>query len=171
MPNQATIQRARRAAREGKSPATQAGEFVREEFRLIRQGAHGARSTRQAIAIGLSQARRAGVKLPPPARGKVSEATRRQAQRDAAKGRGIANRHMSARRSRATLQALRREGGSAASTRAISRHSRAAARRKTASQRSAAGRKAVRTKVRNGLSVAMKKAARTRLITETLNML
>lgn len=171
MPNQATIQRARRDAREGKAPSTQAGEFVREEFHHIREGKHGARSAKQAIAIGLSKARRAGVKLPPPARGKATAKIRRQAERDYAKGTQTAGRQVSARRSRATLQALRREEGSAASTRAISRQSRAAARGRTASQRSAAGRKAVRTKGRNGLSAAAKKAARTRLITETLNIL
>ena len=172
MPHQATIQRARRDAREGKAPSTQAGEFVREEFHHIREGKHGARSAKQAIAIGLSKARRAGVRLPPPPRGKTTGAIRRQAERDYAKGHSTANRRVSARRSRATLQALlRQEGKGAASTRAISRQSRAAARRKTPSQRSAMGRKAVRTKGRHGLSAAAKKAARTRLITETLNIL
>ena len=66
MPEQETLRRARRDKREGKAPSTQAGEFVREEIHHIREGKHGARSTKQAVAIGLSKARRAGVKLPPP---------------------------------------------------------------------------------------------------------
>src|ERR1700685_3861991 len=108
MPEQKTIQRAREDKRAGKAPSTQAGEFVREEFHHIREGKHGARSSRQAIAIGLSTARRAGVKLTPPARGKVSAKVRRQAERDSESGRG--GRHsVSRRRSRATLWALKRE--------------------------------------------------------------
>src|SRR5256885_17214380 len=86
MPEKKTIERARQAKREGKAPSTQAGEFVRETMEHIRQGKHGARSTKQAIAIGLSKARRAGVKLPPPAQGKVSEKTRKNAQRAYAAG-------------------------------------------------------------------------------------
>jgi hypothetical protein len=82
MAEQKAIERAREDKREGKSPSTQAGEFVREEFHRLGRGKRGARSTRQAIAIGLSKARRAGVKLPPPGRGKVPEAVRRHAQRD-----------------------------------------------------------------------------------------
>ena len=85
MPEKKTIERARKAKREGKAPSTQAGEFVREEIEHIREGKHGARSTEQAIAIGLSKARRAGVALPPPKKGTTSEATRKQAQRDVAK--------------------------------------------------------------------------------------
>lgn len=146
MPEQATIERAREDEREGKSPSTQAGEFVREEFHHIREGKHGARSAKQAIAIGLSKARRAGVKLPPPSRGKFSSKVRRQAERDYEKGQH-GNGHVSRRRSRATLEALKREGHVAASTRAISRQTHAAARRKTSSQRSAAARKAARTRM------------------------
>jgi hypothetical protein len=86
MPEKETIERAQKDAREGKAPSTQAGEFVREEIEHIREGKHGARSTKQAIAIGLSKARRAGVKLPPPDKGKVSEETRTHAARDYAKG-------------------------------------------------------------------------------------
>lgn len=86
MPKPDTIQRVRRKKREGKRPTTQAGEFVREEIEHIRQGKHGARSTKQAIAIGLSKARRAGVKLTPPKKGKVLESTRVKAQRDYEKG-------------------------------------------------------------------------------------
>ena len=86
MPDKETIHRAQKDAEEGKSPSTQAGEFVREEFEHIREGKHGARSAKQAIAIGLSKARRAGVDLPPPKAGKTSPATRKKAQRDYAKG-------------------------------------------------------------------------------------
>lgn len=109
MPEQATIERARKDKREGKSPSTQAGEFVREEFHHIREGKHGARSPQQAIAIGLSKARRAGVKLRPPSRGRFSDTVRRQAERDYKKGQH-GNGHVSRRRSRATLEALKHEG-------------------------------------------------------------
>src|SRR5215471_5470715 len=91
MPEQETIERAREDEKEGKAPSTQAGEFVREEIEHIREGKHGARSTKQAIAIGLSKARRAGVKLPPPKEGKSSANTRRQASRDYAKGQTAAD--------------------------------------------------------------------------------
>jgi hypothetical protein len=147
MPEEETIERAREDEREGKSPSTQAGEFVREEMEHIREGEHGARSTKQAIAIGLSKARRAGVKLPPPKRGKASSRTRRQAKRDLAKGRG-GSRKPSRARSRATKRALRREGRQAASHRALSRQARAAARTRPARARSAAEKKAARTRKR-----------------------
>ena len=107
MPDKETLERAREDAREGKSPSTQAGEFVREEMDHIREGKHGAASTKQAIAIGLSKARRAGVKLPPPGKGKASAKTRTQAERDSQKGRSHSRRKPSAKRSRATSQALR----------------------------------------------------------------
>jgi hypothetical protein len=163
MPERAVIERARRDAKEGKAPSTQAGEFVRQEFRDIREGKHGARSPQQAIAIGLSKARRAGVKLPPPKSGRFSGKVRRQAVRDYAKGQHPGNGHVSRRRSRAVLGALRREGHDAATTGAISRQTRAAARRRTASERSAAAYKAVHTKGRAGLAAAGRKAARTRM--------
>src|ERR1700756_2599284 len=103
MPDKRTIERAREDAREGKSPGTQAGEFVREEMDHIRKGKHGARNTKQAIAIGLSKARRAGVKLAPPKPGTTSDRTRKQAARDTAKGQsGAAKKKVSAKRSRAT---------------------------------------------------------------------
>ena len=86
MPEKETLDRAEQDAREGKSPSTQAGEFVHEEIEHVKEGKHGARSTKQAIAIGLSKARRAGVKLPPPKAGTVSEKTRSQTKRDNAKG-------------------------------------------------------------------------------------
>src|ERR1041385_1927276 len=104
MPEKQTIERAREDAREGKSPSTQAGEFVREEMEHIREGKHGARSTKQAIAIGLSKARRAGVELPPPKKGATSEKTRKQAERDLKKGHAKpASKRASAKRSRASL--------------------------------------------------------------------
>src|ERR1051326_3660730 len=134
MPDQETLERARQDRQEGKAPSTQAGEFVREEMHHIREGKHGARSAKQAIAIGLSKARRAGVKLRPPAKGKVSEKTRRSAASAYRKGqRGT---RPSAKRSRSRLKALKREGRSAASHRALSRQGRSAARRRSASRRS-----------------------------------
>src|SRR6187455_1831926 len=105
MPKKHTIERARRDAREGKSPSTQAGEFVREEIEEIRARKHGARSTKQAIAIGLSKARRAGVKLGVPKRGTTSAATRRKAAKDLEAGR--TGKKPSPSRSRATLKALK----------------------------------------------------------------
>ena len=101
MPEKETIERARKDAAEGKAPSTQAGEFVREEIEHIRAGKHGARSAKQAIAIGLSKARRAGVKLPAPRRGTTSRSTRRQAQRDLSRGKR--RRKSSARRGRICL--------------------------------------------------------------------
>jgi len=134
MPEKKTIERARRDAREGKAPTTQAGEFVHEEMEHIRKGKHGARSSKQAIAIGLSKARRAGVELPPPKEGKASSRTRKQAARDVKKGQSHTKRKTSAKRSRATTSALKREGRSAASHKSLSRQAKTAARaRKRAS--------------------------------------
>ncbi len=127
MPEPKTLERARQDESEGKAPSTQAGEFVREEFHHIRVGKHGARSTKQAIAIGLSKARRAGVRLAPPKKGRASEAVRRHAESDYEKGARGQGRP-SARRSRAVVGALRREGHSAASPTAISRQARRGAR-------------------------------------------
>jgi hypothetical protein len=138
--------RARADARAGKAPSTQAGEFIREEFHHIREGVHGARSTRQAIAIGLSKARRTGVKLPPPKAGKSSPQVRRQAERDYAKGQNGDHHRPSTKRSRATLRALQHEGRQAASPTAISRQVHASAQKRTAQERSGAARKAVRTR-------------------------
>jgi hypothetical protein len=117
---------------------------VREEMHHIREGKHGARSTKQAIAIGLSKARRAGVRLSPPRKGTTSARTRRSATR--AYRAGQRRKRPSTRRSRATLKALRREGRSAASHRALSRQARTAARRRSPSARSNAARKAARTR-------------------------
>jgi hypothetical protein len=163
MPEQQTIARARKDKRQGKSASTQAGEFVRQEMDHIREGKHGARSTKQAIAIGLSEARRAGVDLKPPKKGATSERTRKSATRAYARGHGAPVRAKStAKRSRATLQALKREGRSAASPRALARQTKSAARLRTSAERSAAARKASRTKGPSVRSAAARKAARTR---------
>src|SRR5262245_4717192 len=161
MPEKDVKQRAEQDAREGKSPSTQAGEFVHEEIEHIREGKHGARSTKQAIAIGLSKARRAGVKLPPPGAGSSRATKRKAAQDTAASERGTRHR-ASRKRSRAIARVLKREGHSAASTRSLSKQARTAARKRTAADRSKAARKAVRTKGPRKRSMAAKKAARTR---------
>jgi len=160
MPEKETLKRASKDKREGKSPSTQAGEFVREEMHHVREGKHGARSTKQAIAIGLSKARRAGVKLNAPKKGQTSARTRRSAQ--SALKHGRSRRKPSATRSRATSRALRREGHSAASRSSLSRQARTAAARRGSANRSAAARKAVRTKGHAGRVAAARKAARTR---------
>ena len=158
MPEKRTIERAREEAREGKAPSTQAGEFVKEEMDHIREGKHGARSTKQAIAIGLSKARRAGVKLPPPKEGAASEKTRESAKRALKR----AGKKPSPKRSRAVENALKREGHGAASKSALSKQARTAAKRRSASERSSAAKKAARTKGSAGRSAAARKAARTR---------
>jgi len=148
MPKPSTLRRARNDKRQGKSPSTQAGEFVRETIDEIRQGRHGARSTKQAIAIGLSKARRAGVDLPPPKRGKVSAKTTRAARRDYAAGHD-GHRHIpNPKRSRASLRALQHEGRSAVSHTALAQQARRQARTRTAAERSAIARKAARTRQR-----------------------
>lgn len=179
MPERKTIERARKAKRQGKSPSTQAGEFVREEIHHVREGKHGVRSTKQAIAIGLSKARRAGVKLTPPKKGETSEKSRKSAERAYKQGQAEGTRHKpSARRSRAVQEALEHEGTRAVSHSALSKQAKSAARHRTAEERSdaaskasqtkgaakrrAAAEKAVRTKGHAGLSRAARKAARTR---------
>jgi Family of unknown function (DUF6496) len=142
MPDQETIQRAREDAREGKSPSTQAGEFVREEIHHVREGKHGARSAKQAIAIGLSKARRAGVKLSPP---KGSADLRKKAAQDEKAGKNPGHR-TSATRSRATEAALKREPHSSTSKSALSRQTKTAAVKRGKSARSAAAKKAARTR-------------------------
>jgi len=146
MPEQQVVRRAKRDKKEGKSASTQAGEFVREEMHHIREGKHGARSPQQAIAIGLSKARRAGVDLPPPKRGSVSSKTRAQAERDTQKGERSSSRKPSRIRSRATSTALRREGHSAASRSSLSRHAHSSARQRGSRSRRQAARKAARTR-------------------------
>jgi len=148
MPQEKTIERAREDAREGKSPSTQAGDFVREEMDHIREGKHGARSTKQAIAIGLSKARRAGVKLAPPRKGQASAKTRQQAKRETAEGTSRGKRTPSRTRSRATIDALKREDTKAASRSALSRHAHASAKQRGSANRRAAARKAARTSAR-----------------------
>jgi hypothetical protein len=161
MPEPETIERARRDKEEGKSPSSQAGEFVREEIHHVREGKHGARSPQQAIAIGLSKARRAGVKLGPPKAGRSSSRVQKQAQRDLAKGRS-GRRRTSPRRSRAVKHALKKESRLSASKSALSRQTRGAARRRGRSSLQGAAVKAVRTKGKKGLQRAARKAARTR---------
>lgn len=143
-----TIDRARKDKREGKAPSTQAGEFVREEIDLIRKGAHGARSPKQAIAIGLSKARRAGVTLPPPKKGTVSDETREKAERDLEKAGEGGAQPVSRKRSRATIKALKREPRDTVSAKALSAQTRSAARKRTPTERSAAARKAARTRAK-----------------------
>ena len=161
MPEPQTLERAHQAEREGKSPSTQAGEFVREEMHHIREGKHGAQSAKQAIAIGLSKARRAGVKLSVPRKGRVSKETREQAKRDAAVGRRH-DKTVSPARSRGVLRRLKREGHQAASPAALAKQARSVAKRRGAAARSASAKKAVRTKGPQKRSAAARKAARTR---------
>jgi hypothetical protein len=129
MPEKETLERAKKDAAEGKSPSTQAGEFVHEEIEHVKEGKHGVRSTKQAIAIGLSKARRAGIKLPPPREG-ASERTKEQAARDEAAGEHP--KKPSAKRSRATTAALKKEGHSAVSHSALSKQAKSAARTRAA---------------------------------------
>jgi hypothetical protein len=144
MPDENTIKRAREDEQEGKAPSTQAGEFVREEIDHIREGKHGARSAKQAIAIGLSKARRAGVKLPPP-KGNAPAATRKKAARDSEIG-SAPKRRPSKTRSRASSAALRREGRSAATPGSLSGQARMSASSRSAASRKNAAQKAVRTR-------------------------
>jgi len=162
MPERETIERAHKDARQGKAASTQAGEFVREEMHHIREGKHGAKSTKQAIAIGLSKARRAGVKLRAPKKGTTSERTRRSAKRAYRQGQRSPKKKVARTRSCAIRRALKREGRSAASGRALSRQARSAARRRSATSRSNAAKKAARTKGAAGRSAAARKGARTR---------
>jgi hypothetical protein len=134
MPSKSTVQKAKEDLREGKSPTTAAGEFVHEEIEHVRRGKHGARSPQQAIAIGLSEARRAGVPLKPPAPGKAKAKTRKRAERDYRKGQSSAGKKASSRRSRAREAALKREPRSTVSHKALSQQ----ARRAAASRRRAA---------------------------------
>jgi hypothetical protein len=145
MPEKETLKRAAQDKREGKSPSTQAGEFVHEEIEHVRSGKHGARSAKQAIAIGLAKARRAGVKLPVPKEGTASSETRKQAARDLRKGKS-ATKKKSAKRSRAASRKLKREGHSAASKTTLSRQARSAARKRSAAARSRSAKKAAATR-------------------------
>jgi hypothetical protein len=160
MPQKRTIEKARADKRAGKSPSTQAGEFVREEIDNIRRGEHGARSPEQAIAIGLSEARRAGVDLPPPRKGKKS--TRRRAKYAYEVGQGKRKPRRRPRVSRAVSQVLKREPRSTASRKALSQHAKRAAARRSPAERSAAARKAATSKGAAKRSAAARKGARTR---------
>jgi hypothetical protein len=157
MPEKETLERAREDALEGKSASTQAGEFVKEEMDHIREGKHGAASTKQAIAIGLSKARRVGVNLPPPREGKTSEQTREKAERDVRKGQSSAKKGTSATRSRAIKRVLKREGHSAASPAALSKQARQSARTRGSAARKASAKKAARTRAAEGRRVAGRK--------------
>lgn len=153
-------EKAREDAREGKSASTQAGEFVREEMHHVRKGKHGARSSQQAIAIGLSKARRAGVKLASLKRGSLK--LKKQAARDTAKGQRRSRGRVSKTRSRATMAALKREGRSAASRASLSRQAHSAAQRRGSQSRHQSAMKAVRTKGSAQMRNSARKAARTR---------
>lgn len=166
MPERKTLARAEADKRAGKSPSTQAGEFVKEEIDHVRAGKHGVRSSKQAIAIGLSKARRAGVDLKPPKQGKTSEATRKKAEKDVAAGQGKAKQSAStetkAKRSRTTTSVLEHESRQGASHAAVSKQAKTAAAKRPAASRSAAAKKAAQTKGAAARSAAAKKGARTR---------
>src|SRR3954469_17360952 len=163
MPEKTTLKRARADLRAGKSASTAAGEFVHEEMEHIRRGQQGARSPKQAIAIGLSKARRAGVPLKPPGRGRTSERTRHSAEQAYETGQGRRRpRAPSARRRRATARALKRESGNAASRTALARQARGAASQRSAAERSGAAKKAAATKGSRARSQAAKRGAATR---------
>ena len=157
MPEKETLERAREDAREGKSPSTQAGEFVKEEMDHIREGKHGAASTKQAIAIGLSKARRAGVELPPPGKRKTSEATREKAARDMRRGQSATKKKTSAKRSRAVSGVLKREGHRAASSASLSKQARQSARTRGSAARKASAKKAARSRAAKGRQAAGRK--------------
>jgi hypothetical protein len=162
MPEEKTVKKAKKKLREGKSPSTAAGEFVHEEIEHVREGEHGARSTEQAIAIGLSKARRAGIPLKPPRKRRAKKRTRVAAQRDYAKGRSKRKKRPSKRRSQAAKRALKREGRAAASPRALKKHAKRAARRRSPAERRASARKAAATRARNKKKTAGRKASKGR---------
>lgn len=139
MPEKETLMRAQEDAREGKSPSTQAGEFVREEIHHVREGKHGVRNAKQAIAIGLSKARKAGIKLPPPSSGGSSASGKTTSR---------TTRNLSPKRSSAISRALKKEGRAGASPTALSRHAATAARKRSKTSRSAAAQEAARTRRR-----------------------
>ncbi|WFP79109.1 DUF6496 domain-containing protein [Mesorhizobium sp. WSM4906] len=162
MPDKKIIDKARKDKREGKSASTQAGEFVHEEIKKVRRGEHGARSTKQAIAIGLSEARRAGVDLPPPGKGKVKKSTRKGAEYAYEVGQGERKPKHRPKVSHAVSEVLEDEPKSSASHKALSQQAKRAASRRTAEERSAAAKKAARTKGPSDRSAAARKAAKTR---------
>jgi hypothetical protein len=158
MPERKTLERVERDKKQGKSASTQAGEFVREQVERVREGKHGVRSAKQAVAIGLSEARRAGVKV--GTKSNASPATKKKAKQDEAKAKEGTPK--SPKRSAASTKVLKRESKAGASPRALAGQARTAARKRTAADRSAAARKAARTKGAEGRSAAARKAARTR---------
>jgi hypothetical protein len=163
MPTQSTREKAKRDLAQGKRPSTAAGEFVREEIEHVRRGKHGARSPQQAIAIGLSKARRAGVPLKAPRRGRARAQTRHSAELAYEIGQGRRTpRGPSRRRARATMQALGRERHAATSRASLARQAKRASHRRSAAERSLAARKAVATKGARVRSRAAKRAAATR---------
>ena len=157
MPEKETIERAREDEREGKSPSTQAGEFVREEIHHLREGKHGARSTEQAIAIGLSKARRAGVDLEAPEKGTTSAATRTRAKKDLARGKKSPRKKPSPGRSRGARKALKRMSTKAGSKKSLSTHAKRVSRSRTKAERSASAKKAARTRARTSGKTRAKK--------------
>ncbi|CAJ0786258.1 hypothetical protein LMG19083_01408 [Ralstonia psammae] len=167
MPERKTVERARADKRHGKAASTQASNFVKEEMDHIREGKHGAKNTKQAIAIGLSKARRSGVAVKPPGEGKASAATRKKAEQDVKAGskkssHASASNESTAKRSKTTNRTLKKEGHSAASKASLSKQAHSAASKRSSSERSAAAKKGAATKGAAGRSAAAKKAARTR---------
>jgi hypothetical protein len=168
MPEQKTLKRAAADKRAGKAASTQAGEFVKEQVDKVRAGKHGVRSAKQAVAIGLSEARRAGVAVKAPKKGAASETTRKKAEKDNEAGqhkstaRKSASTESTAKRSRAATNALKRESTAGASPTAMSKQAKSAAAKRPAASRSAAAKKAAATKGAAGRSAAARKAAQTR---------
>lgn len=161
MPERETTEKAQKDLREGKSPSTATGEFVHEEIEHVREGKHAARSSQQAIAIGLSKARRAGVPLPPPAKDKTKESTRQSAERDYKRGQSGEDNAPSPRATRARENVLKREPRSTASHRSLSNQTRKASQARSGAEQRNAANKAVETKGKGGLRQAAQKAART----------
>jgi hypothetical protein len=155
MPEKKTLERASKAKREGKSPSTQAGEFVKEQIDHVREGKHGAKSAKQAIAIGLSEARRSGVKMKAPKKGTTSEATRKKAAQDtkaAHRTKKSPSTESKAKRSATSTRVLKRESTKAASPKALSKQGHAAASRRSAADRSASAKKGWETRRKNAAS-------------------
>jgi hypothetical protein len=145
MPNKSTIEKAKKDKAEGKSASTQAGEFVHDEIEKVKKGEHGVRSAKQAIAIGLSEARRAGVKLPPPKTG--GAALKKKAKQDEAKAKS--HKPVSQTRSRARIKALKKEPTNTVSSQALSKQAKSAAGKRSAASRSASAKKAATTRKKN----------------------
>jgi hypothetical protein len=150
MPEKETIEAAKRDLREGKSPSTAAGEFVREEIDHVREGKHGARSPKQAIAIGLSKARRAGIPLGTPNPKTTSPETRRKAAQDTRRGEEnpVTSEEGSTPRGRARMKAMKREPRSSASHRSLSKQAKSTARKRGSRARGASAKKAAKTRSR-----------------------